>query len=79
MTLPSNIINTATFRHFGNVIIANNPTILSPNIGPQYVQTKVAIATVSKSGDMLLSKRLPVKKSNCVTSIFDQKCLVASY
>ena len=40
MTLPSNIINTATFRHFGNVIIANNPTILSRNIGSQYVQTK---------------------------------------
>lgn len=68
MTLPSNIINTATFRHFGNVIIANNPTILSPNIGLQYVQTKVAIATI----DMLLSKRLPVKKSSCVTSVFEK-------
>lgn len=68
MTLPSNIINTATFRHFGNVIIANNPTILSPNIGLQYVQTKVAIATI----DMLLSKRLPVKKNSCVTSAFEK-------
>lgn len=68
MTLPSNIINTATFRHFGNVIIANNPTILSRNIGLQYVQTKVAIATI----DMLLSKRLPVKKSSCVTSVFEK-------
>lgn len=68
MTLPSNIINTATFRHFGNVIIANNPTILSPNIGLQYVQTKVAIATI----DMLLSKRLPVKKNSCVTSVFEK-------
>lgn len=72
MTLPSNIINTATFRHFGNVIIANNPTILSPNIGLQYVQTKVAIATISKRGDMLLSKRLPVKKNSCVTSAFEK-------
>lgn len=54
MTLPSNIINTATFRHFGNVIIANNPIILSPNIGSQCVQKKVAIETITKSGDMLI-------------------------
>lgn len=53
MTLPSNIINTATFRHFGNVIIANNPTILSPNIGLQYVQTKVAIATFTRQKEQL--------------------------
>ena len=73
MTLPSNIINTATFRHFGNVIIADNPTILSPNIGPQCVQTRVAIATISKSGDMLLSKRLPVKKEQLRDIYFWQK------
>lgn len=49
MTLPSNIINTTTFRHFGNVIIVNihqYPTILSLNIGPQCIQTKVVNETV---------------------------------
>lgn len=47
MTLPSNIINTATFRHFGNVIIGNIPQS-SPQIQDRNnVQTKVAIETPS--------------------------------